>query len=110
MHICLMHLRCRMVRARRQHRLGDDEPAFLPAYGAAQFPHPSVPVDVALVTADAGRLRAVLMLRAEHPDKGRWCLPGSFVQMEESLDAAAARVLQTKVGLSGIFLEQLYTF
>lgn len=30
--------------------------------------------------------------------------------MQESLDAAAARVLRTKTGLQGLFLEQLYTF
>ena len=30
--------------------------------------------------------------------------------MSESLDEAAARVLSTKVGVEGIFLEQLYTF
>lgn len=88
----------------------NDEQAFLAAYDAAQFPHPSVAVDVALVTVDGGRLRAVVAPRAEHPAKGRWSLPGGFVRIEESLDAAAARVLATKVGIEGIFLEQLYTF
>jgi 8-oxo-dGTP diphosphatase len=86
------------------------EQAFLAEYDAAQFPHPSVTVDVALLTADGGRLRAVLMKRDAHPDLGKWALPGSFVRMDESLEHAAERVLATKVGLSGIFLEQLYTF
>jgi 8-oxo-dGTP diphosphatase len=86
------------------------EQAFLADYDAAQFPHPSVTVDVALLTADRGRLRAVLMKRDAHPDLGKWALPGSFVRMDESLDQAAQRVLATKVGLSGVFLEQLYTF
>ncbi len=48
--------------------------------------------------------------RQEHPNRGKWSLPGGFVGMDESLHDAAARVLQTKVGVSGIFLEQLYTF
>jgi 8-oxo-dGTP diphosphatase len=87
-----------------------EEQAFLAAYDAAQFPHPSVAVDVALVTVEAGRLRAVLIERTEHPDLGKWSLPGGFVGMEESLDQAAERVLRTKVGVQGIFLEQLYTF
>ena len=99
-----------MSKERRFSRPADDEQAFLAAYDAAQFPHPSVAVDVALVTADEGRLRAVLTQRTEHPAKGRWGLPGGFVQIDESLDAAAARVLEKKLGLSGIFLEQLYTF
>ncbi len=88
----------------------DNEQSFLAAYDAAQFPHPSVAVDVALVTVEGGRLRALLAPRAEHPHRGRWALPGSFVRMDESLDQAAQRVLAAKAGLSGIFLEQLYTF
>jgi len=87
-----------------------EEQAFLSAYDSSQFPHPSVTVDVALVTVDEHRLRALLIRRTEHPDRGKWSLPGGFVGMDESLDAAAARVLEAKAGLSGIFLEQLYTF
>lgn len=87
-----------------------EEQEFLAAYDASQFPHPSVSVDVAVLTVDADRLRAVLVQRAEHPDRDRWSLPGGFVRMDESLDDAAARVLETKAGLGGIFLEQLYTF
>ena len=37
-------------------------------------------------------------------------MPGGFVNLDESLDAAAARVLAAKAGLEGFFLEQLYTF
>ncbi len=87
-----------------------EEQAFLAAYDASRFPHPSITVDVALVTADANGLGAVLIQRAEHPDRGKWSLPGGFVQMDEALDDAAARVLRTKAGVDGIFLEQLYTF
>lgn len=87
-----------------------EEREFLAAYDASQFPHPSVTVDVALVTADEGRLRAILLLRDDYPDRGKWSLPGGFVRMDESVDEAAARVLRSKVCISGIFLEQLYTF
>lgn len=88
----------------------DAEQAFLAAYDASQFPHPSLTVDVALLAVDQQGLRAVLLRRTEHPYLDRWSLPGGFVQMDESLDAAADRVLRTKVNVSGIFLEQLYTF
>src|SRR5688500_10359968 len=94
----------------QQHAVNIQEQAFLAEYDASQFPHPSVTVDVALLTADRGRLRAVLMKRESHPDLGKWALPGSFVRMDESLEHAAERVLATKVGPTGIFLEQLYTF
>jgi len=86
------------------------EREFLAGYDAARFPHPSVTVDVALLTATRGQLHAVLVRRAEHPDLGRWSLPGGFVRMDESLDRAATRVLREKAGLGGVFLEQLYTF
>jgi len=90
--------------------VASQEQQFLASYDASQFPHPSVTVDVALVTAVEGWLRALLIERHEHPGKGNWSLPGGFVQMAESLDGAAARVLATKAGIPGIFLEQLYTF
>ena len=99
-----------MKKQSRDSSLDRQEQEFLASYDASQFPHPSVTVDVALVTAGGGRLNAVLIERDEHPDRGKWSLPGGFVAMSESLDEAAARVLETKVGLSGIFLEQLYTF
>jgi 8-oxo-dGTP diphosphatase len=87
-----------------------EEQAFLAAYDASQFPHPSLSVDVALVTADDKGLRAVLVRRTEHPDRGKWSLPGGFVGIKESLDNAASRLLETKAGMKGVFLEQLYTF
>jgi 8-oxo-dGTP diphosphatase len=87
-----------------------EDRTFLAGYDAARFPHPSVTVDVALLTASAGALRAVLVRRVEPPARGSWALPGGFVRMDESLDDAAARVLREKAGLRGVFLEQLYTF
>lgn len=92
------------------------EAEFLRNYDPGQFEHPSVSVDVALLTvaleaADRGRLLALLVQRTEHPFQGCWALPGSFVGMEEALDEAAARVLRVKGQLTDQpFLEQLYTF
>lgn len=94
----------------RPARSSREEQEFLAHYDASRFPHPSVTADVALLTADRGRLKALLIQRQEHPDRGKWSLPGGFVQMDESLDEAAARTLETKAGVRGVFLEQLYTF
>ena len=88
----------------------DDERAFLAAYDASEFPHPSLAVDVATMTTSGGALHALLVRRIEHPAKGRWALPGGFVGVDESLDRAAKRVLRAKAGLTDIFLAQLYTF
>lgn len=87
-----------------------DEDQFLARYDAADYDRPSVAVDVALITAAGSRLHTVLVRRANHPGKGRWALPGTFVRLDESLDEAAARALRAKAALDGIFLEQLYTF
>ena len=86
------------------------EERFLADYDAAQFAHPSVAVDVALVTVDRGSLRALLVSRTEHPHLGALALPGTFVGMDESLEDASARVLRDKAGLEDIFVEQLFTF
>lgn len=87
-----------------------EEQAFLQGYDPGAFERPSVAVDVVLLAPAEGSLHTLLIRRAEHPFKGQWALPGGFVGMAESLDAAAARVLATKAGLEGVFLEQLYTF
>jgi 8-oxo-dGTP diphosphatase len=87
-----------------------DEAAFLGAYDSARFERPSVAVDVALVSADAGRLHALVVRRNAHPAKGKWALPGGFVGIAEGLETAAARVLARKTGLRDVYVEQLYTF
>lgn len=87
-----------------------EEREYLAGYDASRFPHPSVTVDVALVTVDDARLKALLVRRDEHPAKDKWALPGGFVGIDESLEDAVRRVMQTKVGRDQDFLEQLYTF
>lgn len=54
---------------------------------------------------------SVLLIKAKDPDAGgNWVLPGGFVRLEETLDAAVARVLKEKAGININYLEQLYTF
>jgi 8-oxo-dGTP diphosphatase len=86
------------------------EAEFLAGYDPSAFERPSLTVDVVLLSAHDGALFTLVLRREEHPHKGRWALPGGFVRMTESLDAAAARVLAQKGGLKEVFLEQLYTF
>ncbi|MCK5364156.1 MAG: NUDIX hydrolase, partial [Gammaproteobacteria bacterium] len=86
------------------------EQAFLESYDPTEFEHPSLAVDLVILTVRDGELLVALVRRDDHPDKGTWALPGGFVAMHEGLDAAAARVLETKAGQRTVFLEQLYTF
>lgn len=88
----------------------DEALAFLAGYDASRYPRPSVAVDVVLLTVRDRELWTLLGRRDEHPGKGLWALPGGFVDLDESLDATAARVLSSKVGLDAVFTEQLYTF
>ncbi|MBK8258875.1 MAG: NUDIX domain-containing protein [Polyangiaceae bacterium] len=107
----------------------DTEEAFLAGYDITQFERPSVAVDVVVLSVIRGQLKVVVYLRNEHPAKGKYALPGGFVQMAESLDSAAERLLRNKAGLQipaktkqqtreqaasqrhkGLFLEQLHTF
>jgi 8-oxo-dGTP diphosphatase len=90
--------------------LNPDEAAYLASYDSAAFPKPSVAVDVVLLAIQAGALSALLVRRSEHPELGRWALPGGFVKLDEHLDDAATRVLRTKAGVENVYLEQLYTF
>ncbi|MCS7067681.1 MAG: NUDIX domain-containing protein [Meiothermus sp.] len=104
-------------------RRNSEEQRFLDNYDATAFERPSVTVDVVILTLREGHLEALLVKRKEHPFLNYWSLPGGFVQLHESLDEAAARVLRQKAGLEGvvgleregalhppIYLEQLYTF
>jgi 8-oxo-dGTP diphosphatase len=76
----------------------------------AAFDRPSVTVDLVLMSALDGALHALLMRRAQPPATGKWALPGGFVHLDESLDAAARRILHEKARIASAFLEQLYTF
>lgn len=74
------------------------------------YARPSVTVDIVIFTIADDDLKVLLIRRAADPFKGRWALPGGFVEINESLDHAAARELQEEVGVTNVYLEQLYTF
>ena len=87
-----------------------EEADFLSGYDPSKFDRPSVTVDVAMLSVVQGVLRVLIIRRKEHPFMGYWALPGGFIRMSESLEQAAERILHAETGLSGMFLEQLYTF
>lgn len=74
------------------------------------YPRPAVTVDVVLFTFTDGQLRTLLIQRKGEPFAGQWALPGGFVRMDESLEAAAERELLEETGVRDVYLEQLYTF
>jgi len=74
------------------------------------YPHPAVSVDIVIFTIRDACLKLLLIRRAGEPYRGRWALPGGFIHLDEALDASARRELEEETGVSGVYLEQLYTF
>jgi 8-oxo-dGTP diphosphatase len=77
---------------------------------AYEFPRPAVTVDCVVFGFDEGDLKVLLIKRDLDPHRGKWALPGGFVNMDESLDEAALRELREETGIPKLYLEQLYTF
>ncbi|KRT54869.1 NUDIX hydrolase [endosymbiont of Ridgeia piscesae] len=75
-----------------------------------RHPHPAVTTDVVLFTIREGELQLLLIQRANAPYSGMWALPGGFLEINEDLEHCAKRELEEETGISGIYLEQLYTF
>ena len=77
---------------------------------ATRHRRPDVAVLVVIFTVDSGRLQVLLIRRSAHPFKDFWSLPGGLLAPGESLDDSAVRRLDEETGVTGLFLEQLYTF
>lgn len=75
-----------------------------------KYEKPSVTVDMLVFTVDEQALKLLLIKRKNDPFKACWAIPGGFVNIDESLDDAAARELREETGLNNIYMEQLYTW
>lgn len=75
-----------------------------------EFEHPYVTVDVLIFSIRNGEFSTLLIRRSNDPFKGSFAIPGGFVQMEETLDQAAKRVIAQKGHQKNLYLEQIYTF
>ncbi len=99
------------------------EEDFLKDYDSSKYEKLSMTSDVLLVSISSKnstnyrkneekRMSILLVKREDYPYKGKWCLPGGFLDPKrETLEECALRVLKKETNLSSdIFLEQLYTF
>jgi 8-oxo-dGTP diphosphatase len=74
------------------------------------WPRPMVAADTMVFSISKNKIKLLLVNRGFEPFKGKWCLPGGFVNMDEELEDAAARELAEETGLTGVHLEQMHTF
>ena len=74
------------------------------------YPRPALTVDMVVFMLLDDQLHILLIQRAQPPFEGKWALPGGFVNMEESLEMAAARELAEETGIEGCELEQFHTY
>ncbi|MEB0056476.1 NUDIX hydrolase [Variovorax sp. LG9.2] len=74
-----------------------------------RYPMPFTRIEIAAMSLIEGELHVLLARRAEAPYAGRWALPGGVlrIDLDCSLDTAAQRVMQERLGMQMPFLRQL---
>lgn len=98
------------------------EEEFLKNYNPSDFDQLSMTADILILSVsnqettnyrknDRKMMSVLLVKRDDYPYKGKWCLPGGFLNPKtETLEECAKRVLKRETNLSNIYLEQLYTY
>lgn len=99
----------------------NSEEEFLKDYNSDDYEKLSMTVDILIFSVsneertnyrktDKKKMSILLVKRDNYPFKDKWCLPGGFVDVNEDLDVAPARILKKETNIDDIYLEQLYTF
>lgn len=88
------------------------EEEFLAGYDMSKYSPIAGTVDIAIFTIRNNQLCVLLIERGGHPEKGKWALPGGFVEITEDIDESAARELkeETNITIEKGYLEQLKTY
>lgn len=75
-----------------------------------KYPRPALTTDQVIFGFGEGELRVLLIRRGNEPFKGKWALPGGFMDMDEDAETCARRELEEETGLKVVNFEQLYAF
>jgi len=74
------------------------------------YPRPALTSDCVIFGFNGISISVLLIERGIDPFKGKWALPGGFLQMDESTEECAKRELFEETGIENVFIEQLYTY
>lgn len=97
------------------------EEEFLKDYDPNKFDRLSLTTDILIFSVSNGiqenyrklnekHFSILLVKRDTYPFKDKWCLPGGFIKIDEDIEDAATRILETEANIKDIYLEQLYTY
>ncbi len=98
----------------------NSEEEFLKAYNKDEYERLSITADIVIFSVSNGKkenyrrlnekfFSILLVKRNDYPFKDKWCLPGGFVGIDETIEEAAKRILKNETNLNNMYLEQLYT-
>lgn len=87
------------------------EQEYLAHYQKTDYDTPLFTVDMAIFSVANGQLQVLMIQRSNFPEKGKWALPGGFVDLKTDPDlmATAQRKLLEKTGIQTPYLEQVET-
>ncbi len=76
-----------------------------------KYPRPALTVDALVFAGSKKTIWSVLLIqRRNEPFKGRWALPGGFVDMDEDLETAAIRELEEETSLKMSEMQQFKAY
>lgn len=75
-----------------------------------KYPRAALTTDALVYVPVKSEIFVLLIERAAEPFKGKWALPGGFVNMDELLEDACKRELMEETGLQVSKMKQFKTF
>lgn len=89
---------------------------FLEEYDPNAYENPCSTADIVVIRTNGEikeverNLKVLMIKRRNHPGIGMWALPGGFAEIREDLSESARRELMEETSLTGVAVEQMYTW
>lgn len=69
-----------------------------------------IEVVINIFTIEKGKVKMLLFRKKTEPYKGYWMLPTSTLDVEETLETRAGKIVEEQIGLKNVYLKQVKTF